>query len=308
MGHTFTIAHLSDVHLPPPQLPSLGEFDAKRLLGVANWIWRRRAQHSLRTTQLLLDDLARQQTDHVAVTGDLVNFGLESELLAAGRWIARVGPPERVSVVPGNHDIYTDQGAGACLMAWSRYMTGSGSGAELAGGHQFPYLRRLGHVALVGLNSALPTPPFRAFGQLGDGQLARLATLLDQLEHEGAVRVVLIHHPPLPGLAKPKSALRDADRLADVLLRHGAELVLHGHNHRAMSTTLDGPRGRCAVIGVPSASIAIPHGQQTPAAYNLYRIAAGRLQPIEMITRRITPSGEGFEETGRMAIGGRVDA
>ncbi len=308
MGHTFTIAHLSDVHLPPPRLPSLGELDAKRLLGVANWIWRRRALHTLRTAQLLLDDLARQRPDHVVVTGDLVNFGLESEVVAAGRWLAGVGSPERVSVVPGNHDIYTHQGAGACLANWSRNMTGSGPGAELAAGPQFPYVRRLEHVAIVGLNSALPTPPFRAFGEIGDGQRARLAALLDQLEGEGAVRVVLIHHPPLPGLAKPNSALRDADQLAEVLRRHGAELVLHGHNHRAMATTLVGPNGPGAVIGVPSASIAVPHGQQTPAAYNLYRIAADRRRPIEMITRRITASADGVEEAGRAALGGRVDA
>jgi hypothetical protein len=71
---------------------------------------------------------------------------------------------------------------------------------------------------------------------------------------------------------------------------------------------LDFPNGRSSVIGVPSASIAVAHGQQTPAAYNLYRIKADRQQPIEMITRRITASADGFEEIGRVALGSQVDA
>ena len=42
----------------------------------------------------------------------------------------------------------------------------------------FPWLRRRRGVALIGLSSAVATPPFMATGRLGDGQMRALAPLL----------------------------------------------------------------------------------------------------------------------------------
>ena len=57
---------------------------------------------------------------------------------------------------------------------------------------------------------------------------------------------VLIHHPPLPGQAKRFRGLEDAAGLEAVLSRHGAELVMHGHNHRNMlAWGATGARRRC---------------------------------------------------------------
>ena len=56
-----------------------------------------------------------------------------------------------------------------------------------------------------------------------------------------------------------------------MLARHGAELVLHGHDHERALIVLDGPRRRIPAVGVPSASEA-PPGEHDPAGYNLYRI------------------------------------
>ena len=53
---------------------------------------------------------------------------------------------------------------------------------------------------------------------------------------------------------------------------HGAELLLHGHDHLAMTNWLGGPDGAgVPAIGVPSAS-AKPGMDHDPAGYNLYRI------------------------------------
>jgi 3',5'-cyclic AMP phosphodiesterase CpdA len=56
-----------------------------------------------------------------------------------------------------------------------------------------------------------------------------------------------------------------------LLARHGIDLVLHGHDHRHMTTWINGPRGRIPAVGVPSAS-AIARGHNEPAAYNLFSI------------------------------------
>ena len=45
----------------------------------------------------------------------------------------------------------------------------------------FPFLRRRGPLALIGVTSGVPTAPFLATGRLGEKQLSRLAEALDQL-------------------------------------------------------------------------------------------------------------------------------
>ena len=59
--------------------------------------------------------------------------------------------------------------------------------------------------------------------------------------------------------------------LKRVIAAHGAELLLHGHDHLHMLNWLRGPDGaRVPAVGVPSAS-ARPGGDKERAAYNLYR-------------------------------------
>jgi len=101
---------------------------------------------------------------------------------------------------------------------------------------------------------------------------------------------VLIHHPPLPGQAKRFRGLEDAAELQAVLSRHGAELVLHGHNHRNMLAWCAARGGSVPVVGAPSAALGHPHKGEPLARYNLYRIE-GPPWSIELV-------GRGLEEAG----------
>ena len=51
----------------------------------------------------------------------------------------------------------------------------------------FPFVRRRGPLALIGLSTAVPTPPFMATGRLGEAQLARLGETLVALAAREAV-------------------------------------------------------------------------------------------------------------------------
>jgi 3',5'-cyclic AMP phosphodiesterase CpdA len=291
MTENFTIAHISDVHLSPIEGFHPRYWNVKRALGYLNWHRGRRWIHERPIADEIAADALRHEPDHVVVTGDLANLGLPAEYDAAFSWLAGLGPPERVSVVPGNHDIYTARMHGAsCIERWRDFMESNPPGSEIVGkcAMRFPYVRIFGGIAIIGLNSAVPTPPFVAAGRVGGEQLARLARVLHACSDKGLTRLILIHHPPLPGLAPPRRALEDAAALARVLDEYGAELVLHGHNHRDMLNWRQRTRGHIPVVGVASGSASKPHKNETPARYNLIRVKGrGPRAEIEVRVRGV---------------------
>lgn len=202
----------------------------------------------------LLADLARAAPDHIVVAGDLTNLALPAEFAAAATWLAGLGEVERVSVVPGNHDATAPLPWTEGLSRWLPWMAHEDPPATAAASPaRFPFLRRRGPVALIGLSSAVPTMPGSAAGMLGAAQIAALTALLRQTGREGRFRIVLLHHPPSVGPGGRRKALRDGAALRAALAAAGAELVLHGHHHRAMGATLPGPAGPIPVLGAPQA-------------------------------------------------------
>jgi 3',5'-cyclic AMP phosphodiesterase CpdA len=312
MPSPITIAHLSDVHLSPLQGFWPPHWNIKRLLGFANWVMERRRIYLRSVLDRLVADLRLQNVDHVAVTGDLVNIGLPHELENALRWLESIGPPTVVSVIPGNHDIYTRRWRDAGVARWQLYMISDALSADLTSkiGLPFPYVRRIREVALIGLNSAVPTPPGVAAGHLGRKQLEALGELLQRLGELGLFRLVLIHHPPLPGQAKPSRALRDAADLERTLLRHGAELVLHGHNHRDMLAWLTVTTGSFPIVGIGSSSAYRTRRKETLARYNVYRIHPdSNHKRIELISRGLLePDGPVVELERRWLEPGAIEA
>ena len=265
----FRLAHLSDPHIGPLPAPGWRALMNKRLTGYLNWQRNRAAHHRMDILDRLLDDVVRAEVDHVAVTGDLINLGLADEYKSARALLWRIGPPERVSFVPGNHDAYMRQTVPGIVHHWRPWFLGDGV-AETDGGYAFPFTRVRGQVALVGVNSGVPTGPFLATGFLGQRQISALADELEALGRQGLARLVLIHHPPFDiGFQK---RLGDHRELAAMLARVGAEAVLHGHTHKGTLKQLNGPSGPIPVIGVPSASAA-PGGRADPAAWNLVTVA-----------------------------------
>ena len=266
---SFVLAHLSDPHLGPLPQPRLSELAGKRAIGYLNWQRKRHMIHRRDVLGDLVADLHAQRPDHIAVTGDLVNIALPLEFIEARHWLESVGTPEQVSLVPGNHDAYVRGIRDHFPRIWADYMRAD----DAAPGREatFPYLRRRGPLALIGVSTAIPTAPFMATGRLGHRQRDDLERLLPGLAAEKLFRVLLIHHPPKTSPGRWTARLHDSDELLGVVARHGVELVLHGHDHRHATVWLDGPNGRIPAIGVPSAS-AVAHGHNHPAAYNLFSV------------------------------------
>ena len=264
-----TLAHLSDPHLPLPAAAPL-QLVSKRATGWLSWHHRRRHIHVPEALAAVVADIQAQQPDHIALTGDIANISLPAEFAQAAAWLESFAPPDRLTFVPGNHDAYVRLRGPRGLGHWSAYMTGD-DGKGPAPNSGFPFVRRRNDVALVGLSTAVPTAPLIAQGVLGRRQLERLAGTLDALAGEGLCRVVLIHHPPQPGGAPWRKALTDAAAFRDVIRRHGAELILHGHNHRSELARIEGPLGPVPVLGVISAS-ASPTSPYGRAGWHRIRI------------------------------------
>ena len=290
----FSLAHLSDLHLGPlPAGSARRHFALKRTIGVFNWRLNRHRVHSMAVASAIAADIVASAPDHVALTGDMVNVAAHDEFTAAARWLRNFGDPGWISFVPGNHDTYVRMDWKHGLAHFADYMQGdmrvalAQSSAQIA--TPFPYVRLRRNVALIGVSTAVPQPLHRAAGLLGDTQLESLAYLLSDLRERGYARVVMIHHPPLPGLALPRKALADAPALRDVLENHGAELVLHGHNHEHMLNTLNSRFGMVHVLGVPSASL-IQSEHHPVAAWNHYRILRqGGKWHIQVTVRSFDP-------------------
>lgn len=297
------IAHLTDPHIAFAR-PAPAELLGKRALAWANWRLRRHRLHRAEVAARVVADLKAAKPDFIAMTGDLVNFSLEAEFAAGAGWLADLGGPERVGVVPGNHEAMARGFEGRIARHWAPYVAGDDGGAGFAhegfGRAGFPWLRRRGGVALIGLSSAVATPPFFATGRLGAEQIAALEALLAEAGREGQCRVVLVHHPPTR-VTKWRKRLTDGAALAGAIDRAGAELVLHGHTHRAGLSWIETRAGRVPVIGAPCASMRGAPGRDWGAWFRLElaRDAAG--WRLALAERRMT-SGGAMADGPRLAL------
>ena len=143
----FRLAHLTDPHVGPLPRAKVRELFSKRVTGWFNWHRSRRAAHDMDILAALVADIRAAAPDHIACTGDLCNIGLPSEWPPSRVFMEGLGPPETVSLVPGNHDAYV-KGALEGLLAEVAPWTRGDDGAMC----RFPYVRRRGKIALVGLS------------------------------------------------------------------------------------------------------------------------------------------------------------
>ena len=301
----FTLAHITDPHVGPLPQVSARDLLNKRILGYLSWMRRRRHIHRPEILLELQRDLADIAPDHVAITGDLTNIALPEEFQQALRWLGRLGQPDRITVIPGNHDAYVALPWEKSIGQWSDYMAGdTGPGAVNGpmGAGDFPAVRIRDDIALIGLTTAQATPLFLATGEIGRDQLARLEGQLFSLGRKGFCRVVLLHHPPCPDGLAWRKRLVDADDFRSVVNRCGAELVLHGHDHKFGSASIDAVDGRVAVLGVPSAS-AMADGKRPQSHYHLYVIdRSAKGWEIAVKVRRYDGGKTGFVESDAYSV------
>lgn len=273
------IAHFSDLHLLALEGVTWSRFLNKRLTGWANMRLKRGALHRSSTVRAIARDVAAHEFDHVVITGDLTNLALESEFELVRQVLEddlRLDPAS-ISLVPGNHDLYT-RGA-EVSRRFERYF-GPWLSSDLpdigvdVSGARFPVVRLRGPAAVVSLSSAVPRPPFVAAGELGAAQLDALDRVLAHPEVSRRTLIVALHHPavvPWSRLKHHVEGLRDSAALLARLRQVPRGLVLHGHLHRRTQRVITTSSGNLLHIGATSASL---HHESPDrmAGYNVYEI------------------------------------
>ncbi len=304
----FTLAHLSDPHVSPLPRPRMAELAGKRMTGFLSWRFRRNAVHGGPVLERLTADLRNIAPDHIVVTGDIINISLPGEYKMAEAWLRDLGPPERVTIIPGNHDAYVATKWPDSIGLWSDYMVDSSPDGPhhetpVTSNDDFPFVRIREPLALVGVSTACPMPPFSAAGRVGARQIEALRRRLAELGRKRLFRVVLIHHPPFDGRDQWRKGLHDGAAFRAVIAEVGAEMVLHGHTHRSGLAKLPTPDGCAPVIGVPSASAQYEQDGRGHAQYHLYRVQKdGNGWRTDVEVRGVLPSLDRFVREGRFSL------
>lgn len=276
-------AQFSDLHLLSLEGVKLLDYANKRWIGRMNLISNRSRHYHTIAFDDMVADLNAQGLDHLICTGDVTNLALEQEFHFARERFDRLAlGTTGTTVIPGNHDAYVAEGTkhfAAVFGDYARADDGWSWPAEEGDDvdARWPIVRVRGPLAVIGLSTSLQTPWFTAYGRLGARQLARLDRALGDPRLAGLCRVVAIHHPPAGRRAESRiRGLRDRDEFAAILARHGATVVIHGHEHRNLRETLPGPDGPIEVLGVPSGTYDAKHPERT-ARYRIFEIEGSRI-------------------------------
>ena len=217
-------------------------------------------------------DLHAVAPDHVAITGDLVNLALPAEFAEAGAWLRRLGPPEWISLVPGNHDALVKVPPRDGWNHWRAYATSYPRHSRRMT-PVFPSCAAAGRLPSSVCRPRRHRCPASRLAASAPASSARVDGLLQRLREDRSCRVLLAHHCPIDGISRPRRRLIDAAELRGSIARHGADLILHGHEHMFSFGQIAGRDGPVPVFGTPSAS-RLSTREELTAQYYVYEIEA----------------------------------
>lgn len=141
-----------------------------------------------------------------------------------------------MTLVPGNHDVYTPGAARAQLFEKTFASELRSDTPDLCREGPYPIVRLLGsEAAIVALSSArVPLCPGVATGWVGEAQRAALAVILADPRLSKRAILVAVHHGPYRRNGKRDRithGLYDGPKVMSILAKGGALGLCHGHIH-----------------------------------------------------------------------------
>src|ERR1700733_14520916 len=207
----------------------------------------------------------RDDADVLLLAGDLTNYGQPSEMEPLLNVLVRLRVP--TIVVLGNHDYESGKEEELCRMIVS-------AGIKLLDGTAYErdgvgFAGTKGFVGGFGrgMLTAFGEREIKQFVQVSIDEALKLERAMAQLRTKK--RVVVQHYSPLQetvqGEATEIFPFLGTSRLAEVVDRHGADLVVHGHAHHGK---IDGrtPAG----IAVHNVAISLLQSQEPSSVYRIF--------------------------------------
>jgi Icc protein len=240
----FRLVHLSDPHLS-----------------------RQFYREHMKSFKLLLKSILAEGFDHLVITGDLVSTGDEDDYYLAREILGNLGllDANRLTVVPGNHDIFGGPHRAVDILSFPQYIRsvdykrhlerfqlvfGETLGNVISYGQDsvFPFVKHVGPCSIIGLNSIPPWSlrknPLGTNGALDDSQWSALLQMHADGQLNRTIPLVAMHHH-FNDLTDDSSSNGFWKRIESRTMRMrgrtktrrlfqwlGVRYVLHGHIHR----------------------------------------------------------------------------
>ncbi|MFA6469167.1 MAG: metallophosphoesterase [Bacteroidota bacterium] len=246
MEKTFTIAHLSDLHLSP-------------------FFYPERSLHF----RSILSYCEQRNVDHIIITGDITHLAKENEFRHFRKILKEFSllDSQKMTVINGNHDIFGGPYYAEDVLNFPSACRAVDYGQKmdqffqytketflsvrhLLKDNYFPFLKIIGDIAIVGINSVpewhAVKNPLGSNGKVNRDQFENLKKLLKSGELDQKTIVIAIHHhfaefnenSQMSSLERMWTAiesvtlkLRKKKRLIKLFSRANVAAVLHGHVH-----------------------------------------------------------------------------
>jgi Icc-related predicted phosphoesterase len=225
--------------------------------------------YSAQTLGILKEQLGkvRDEADVLIIAGDLTNFGRPEEMEPLVNVLVRLRIP--TIAVLGNHDYECGKENELIRMMTSegiKVLDGTGyerDGVGFAGTKGF--IGGFGR----GVLTAFGEPEIKAFVKASIDEAMKLERAMSQLRT--TKRVVVLHYAPIAatvvGEAPEIFPYLGSSRLGEVVDRHGADLIVHGHAHHG---SLNGKT--TAGIPVHNVAITLLQAQNPATAYRVFEV------------------------------------
>ena len=209
----------------------------------------------------------RDEADVLILAGDLTNYGQPDEMEPLLNVIVRSRIPT-IGVL-GNHDYESNR-----QIELMKMMTAAGIKVLDGTAYERDGVGFAGTKGFVGgfgrgMLTAFGEAELKVFVQASIDEAIKLERAMAQLRTPK--RVVVLHYSPIAATVKGEAAeifpFMGTSRLAEVVDRHGADLVVHGHAHHG---ALEGK----TTGGAPVYNVAITllQGRQPSAAYRIFDV------------------------------------
>ena len=245
-------------------------------------------RHSNRLAQRVLEGMEQAGVDHLVVTGDLTLSAEASEFERAAKLLRRWADAGKLTIVPGNHDVWTAESVKTSRFLRMIGPDGRGMRKPVA---SYPFASLpTPEVAIIAIDSSrYGEEPFETSGQVGSSQLQACRELVRNHVKEGrAVLLALHHHLMLPRERVPSDSLvaqmplSDADKLVRLVSEVRVAGILHGHRHCAFRVDIPGAAGPTPVLCAGSASRVTDEPVRRARGY-VYEVDRGGIRSAQVV-------------------------